>query len=220
MIEIKKLTKYFSLPDSSKLGIFEGLDISISSWQFVAVMWQSGQGKTTLLNILAGIDRDFIWEVHVLWKHLWAMSESEITTFRGKNISYVFQEYNLIDSLTVEENIELVLDINKIKRRYKTDEILTKVGLLSKKKSFPSELSGWEKQRVALARSFIGETSIILADEPTWSLDSKNAIWVMELLRQLWKDTSCTIIMITHSDEVASYAELHYKLIDKKLITQ
>lgn len=218
MIEIKKLTKHFRLPDTSKLEIFGDLNISIASWEFIAVMWQSGQWKTTLLNILAGIDRDYVWEVHVLWKNLLSMSESEITQFRGKNISYVFQEYNLIDSLTVEENIELVLDINTIKRRYSTDEILTKVWLISKKKSYPSQLSGWEKQRVALARSFIGETSIILADEPTWSLDSQNAISVMELLRQLWKDTACTIIMITHSREIAEFAWIRYKLKEKQLI--
>ena len=218
MIQIKWLSKSFILPDNTKLEIFENVDIDITSWEFVAVMWQSGQWKTTLLNILAGLEREYVWSVKILWKRIDTLPEFELTKFRGKHISYVFQEYNLIDSLTVEENIELVLDINKIARRYSTDEILERVGLASKKYSYPTELSGWEKQRVALARSFIGVSDIILADEPTWSLDEKNAQKVMSLLTELWRETRCTIIMITHSREIAEFAWIRYKLKEKQLI--
>lgn len=220
MIEIRALTKSFTLPNDSKLEILESVDLHITSGEFVVVMWQSGQWKTTLLNILAWLERDYIWSITLWGTKIDTMSEFEITQFRGKHISYVFQEYNLIDSLTVEENIELVLDINKIARRFTTDEILERVGLLSKKYSYPTELSGWEKQRVALARSFVGVSDIILADEPTGSLDEKNAQKVMELLTSLWEETACTIVMITHSQEIANYAETQYVLKDKKLIKQ
>ena len=218
MIEIRWLSKSFSLPDKASLEIFQDVDIDIASWEFVAVMWQSGQGKTTLLNILAGLERDYSGDVVILWIHIQTLTESEITQFRGKHMSYVFQEYNLIDSLTVEENIELVLDINKIARRYSTDEILGRVGLSSKKYSYPTELSGWEKQRVALARSFVWVSDIILADEPTGSLDELNAQKVMQILTELWKETHCSIIMITHSEEIASYAHTRYRLSGKQLL--
>ena len=217
MIEIRWLSKSFSLPDEGKLEIFQDVDIYITAWEFVAVMWQSGQGKTTLLNILAGLERGYEWIVKILWTKIDTLSESEMTKFRGKHISYVFQEYNLIDSLTVEENIELVLDINKIVRRYSTDEILKRVGLSSKKYSYPTELSGWEKQRVALARSFVWVSDIILADEPTGSLDELNAQKVMQILTELWKETHCSIIMITHSEVIASYARTRYRLSEKQL---
>jgi len=218
MIEIKQLSKSFRLPDSSQLEIFHDVDMHITSWEFVAVMGQSGQGKTTLLNILSGLEREYQGSVNIWWTDIWVLSESLMTQFRGKHISYVFQEYNLIDSLTVEENIELVLDINKIARRYRSDEILERVGLSSKKYSYPTELSGWEKQRVALARSFVWVSDIILADEPTGSLDEANAQKIMQLLTDLWKETHCTIVMITHSQEIADYAQVCYRLKDKKLL--
>ena len=216
MIEITKLTKRFLLPDNSHLEIFDSMDFTVDSWEFIALMWQSGQGKTTFLNILAWLERDYTWRVQILWNNLQDLDDKEITSFRGKHISYIFQEYNLIESLSVEENIELVLDINHIKRRYESDDILRRVWLLEKKRSYPRELSGWEKQRTAIARSFIGETDIILADEPTGSLDEKNATQVMQLLQELWSDTQCTIIMITHSSEIAQYAQKQYILEHKK----
>ena len=217
MIEITQLTKRFLLPDNSHLEIFDAMDFSVDTWKFIALMGQSGQGKTTFLNILAWLERDYIWKVQILGNDLKNLSDTEITSFRGKHISYIFQEYNLIESLTVEENIELVLDINHIKRRYETDDILARVWLSDKKRRYPTELSGGEKQRTAIARSFIGETDIILADEPTGSLDEKNAMQVMQLLQELWSDTrQCTIIMITHSTEIAQYAQEQYILEHKK----
>ncbi|MCH8518808.1 ABC transporter ATP-binding protein [Candidatus Gracilibacteria bacterium] len=218
MIEIDSLSKHFLLPDTSYLKVFDTMNITIDTGDFVAIMGQSGQGKTTFLNILSGLERNYTGSVKVLGKKLEELSESEITSFRGRHISYVFQDYNLIDSLTVEENIELILDINKLSRRYSIDDILSIVGLSSKKKSYPIELSGGEKQRVALARSFIGRSDIILADEPTGSLDEGNARRVMVLLKQLWKETGCTIIMITHSEDIAYFAESQYILRDRQLI--
>lgn len=218
MIKIDTLTKSFSLPDSSTLTIFQDVNFSVGSWEFVAIMWQSGQGKTTLLNIIAWLEREYSGSVTILWTSLDTLTESDITRFRGKHMSYVFQEYNLIDSLTVQENIELVLDINKITRRFTTDEILERVGLLSKKYSYPTELSGWEKQRVALARSFMWKSDIILADEPTGSLDEKNAQIVMQLFIDLWRETKCSVVMITHAEEIAAFAETHYILREKQIV--
>lgn len=216
MITVEKLSKSYMLPDGEKLEIFRDMDMSIKSWEFVVCMGPSGQGKTTFLNILAGLVSDYSGSVEILGKKLETMSEAEKTAFRGKHIAYVFQEYNLIESLTVEENIELVCDINATQKRYSVDEILEKVWLLSKKYRYPFELSWGEKQRVALARSFISHTDIILADEPTWSLDEVNAKKVMALFHDLWKESGVTLIMITHSPEVASYGSCQYVLSDSR----
>ena len=214
MILIQSLSKYFELPNKEKLLLFENMNLSFETWDFIALMWPSGQWKTTFLNMIAGLESDHAGSIQINEVYLESLSESQRTAFRGKHISYVFQDYNLIDTLTVEENIDLVLDINHTERRYTTDEILIKVGLLAKKKSFPSQLSGGEKQRVALARSFVSVTDIILADEPTGSLDEKNESNIMELFQTLWKESGVTLLMITHSEKVASYAASRYHLQD------
>ena len=214
MIEIYSLTKSFSTPENEILKLFENMNLRFETWDFVALMWPSGQWKTTFLNMLSGLESDYTGSIQIADTKLESLTESQRTAFRGKHISYVFQDYNLIDTLTVEENIDLVLDINHTKRRYSTDEILTKVWLLSKKKSFPNQLSWGEKQRVALARAFVSVTDIILADEPTGSLDEKNEKKVMELFQTLWKESGVTLVMITHSETVASYAANKYILAD------
>jgi putative ABC transport system ATP-binding protein len=217
MITISQLSKVFSSPEWEKIEIFNQLDLSIPAWEFVSIMWPSWRGKTTLLNMISWLDTDYTGNISLFWQSYKDFSPSQITSFRGKNISYIFQDFNLIENLTVEENIDLILDINKTKRRFTTSEILEKVWLLSKKNQYPFLLSGGEKQRVAIARAFVSETKILLADEPTWSLDLKNSHNVMSLLVDLWKNSWVTIIMITHAKEIALYSSIQYELIDFKL---
>lgn len=215
MITVNNLSKSFTDPNGDEMFLFQDMNLNFSTGSFTALMWQSGRGKTTLLNMIAGLESDYLGSIIIDDTMLETLTDREKTLFRGKHMSYVFQEYNLIETLTVGENIDLIIEINKNARRFSTDDILQKVGLLDKKQSYPFVLSWWEKQRVALARSFVSVTDIILADEPTGSLDEKNAQAVMEILRDLWKDTGVTIIMITHSESMASYAEDVYQLEQK-----
>lgn len=217
MIKIEKLSKKFQSTEGQDIEIFRELNLEIKAGEFIAIMGPSWRGKTTLLNMISWLDRDFLWDIKVMGTSLPLLSDREITSFRWGNISYIFQDFNLIDNLSVEENIDLILDINKTKRRFTTDEILKKVGLSSKKHQYPFLLSGWEKQRVAIARAFVSDTKIILADEPTGSLDEKNANNIMNILTDLWKNSWITIIMITHASDVARFSETRYELLDYKL---
>lgn len=211
------MSKKFLSSQWQDVEIFRDLDITIESWEFIAIMWPSGRWKTTLLNMVSWLDRSFSWDIKVMWTLISSLSDKELTAFRWKHISYIFQDFNLIDNLTVEENIDLIIDINKTKRRFTTDQILEKVGLITKKHQYPFLLSGGEKQRVAIARAFVSDTKIILADEPTGSLDEKNANNIMNILTDLWKNSWVTIIMITHASDVAWFSQLRYELVDYTL---
>ncbi len=217
MIQIKNLQKKFS-SDLWDIEIFKNFNLEISSWEFIALIWPSWSGKSTFLNLLSWLDRDYDWELKIDWKNLSDFSDEEITDFRWQNISYIFQNFKLIDNLTVEENIDLILDLNNLERNFETKEILSIVWLESKSKTLSSLLSWWESQRVAIARAFVGKTILMLADEPTWSLDIKNKKIIMDLIIDLHKKTKNTIVMITHDDEVAKIADKVYKMQDYTLI--
>lgn len=212
MISIKNLTKKYTSPDNEEIIIYENLNFEVATWEFISIMWPSGRGKTTLLNMISWLDIDYDWELLVNLIKLKNLSNDERTIFRWVNISYIFQDFNLIENLTVEENIDIVLDINNLKRRYTTSEILEKVWLGEKNKSYPYNLSWWEKQRVAIARAFVGETSVILADEPTGNLDEDNSKKIMDLLSKMQSESEISIVMITHSEEIAGYSQKIYEV--------
>ena len=162
---------------------------------------------------------DFSWEVIIDWKSLKDIKTDEkITKFRWENISFIFQNFNLIDNLTVEENIDLVIDINKIKRNYTTKEIIKLVWLENKLGEYPFNLSWWEKQRVAIARAFVWKSKLLLADEPTWSLDQENTINIISIIKDLNKKTKNTIILITHDPEVSKIGDKIFELKNYNLI--
>lgn len=213
MISIKNLKKIFQVSNEN-IEIFKNLNLEIQSWEFVALVWPSGSGKSTFLNLLSGIDRNFEGILEIEGNDISKLSEDQMTEFRGKNISYIFQNFKLVENLTVWENIDLIVELNKLERNFSTDEILKIVGLSSKKDVYAFHLSGWESQRVAIARAFVGKTSILLADEPTWALDQKNKKIIMELILELHKKIKNTIVMITHDDEVAKLAEKVYRVGD------
>ena len=213
MITIKKLCKYFQIEDE-KLHIFKDLDITIKKWSTNAIIWPSGSWKSTFLNILSGLDTDFEGEVIIGKQDISQFSEQQATEFRGKNISFIFQNFNLFDNLTVKENIDIVLEINDLKRNFSTDEIIELVWLKDKTHSYPFHLSGWEKQRIAIARAFVWNTGLLLADEPTGNLDSINTKKIMDLIIGLNKKTKNTIIMITHDLNIAKLADNIYELKD------
>lgn len=211
MIEIQKLQKYFGVWQN-KVSIFEDTNFSLESWEFIAVIGPSGSWKSTFLNILSGIDREYSGSVKIWGEEISKLSDSKMTNFRGKNISYIFQNFKLIENLTVRENIDLIIDLNKLERNFSTEEILKIVGLEQKIDSYVYTLSGGESQRVAIARAFVWKTKLLLADEPTWALDSANKKIVMDLIVTLQKQIGNTIVLITHDDEVANLADKVYRV--------
>lgn len=213
MITIKNLSKHFQIEDET-LHIFKDLSINIKKGSTNAIIGPSGSGKSTFLNLLAWLDTSYEWDIIIAKQNIRDLSEQQRTQFRGKNISFIFQNFNLFDNLTVEENIDIVLEINGLERNFSTKEIIELVWLKEKTNSYPFHLSGWEKQRIAVARAFVWNTGVLLADEPTGNLDSINTKKIMDLIINLNKKTKNTIIMITHDLNIAKLADNTYELKD------
>jgi len=211
MIQIKEITKNFT-SNWSKIDIFKKLELEIETWDFISIIWTSWSWKTTFLNMLSWIDNDYKWKIIMDWINFSNLNDAEKTKFRWKHISYIFQNFRLVDNLTVKENVDLIVELNNLERNYKTDDILKIVWLYDKKDTYVFNLSWWESQRVAIARAFVWKTKLLLADEPTWSLDVLNKKIIMELIIKLHDDIKNTIIMITHDDEIAKLASKVYKI--------
>lgn len=219
MIKINKLNKIF-WKNKEKVEIFLDMSIEINSWDFISIIGPSGSWKSTFLNMLSGIDTDYSWNIEIFWTQYNNMSEDEITLFRWKNISYIFQNFKLIDNLTLRENIDLIIELNWLERNFSTDEILDIVGLKNKSENYVFNLSGGERQRVAIARAFVWKTKLLLADEPTGSLDQRNKKIIIDLIEKLHKKTKNTIILITHDTEVANKSDTVYEMKDYNLVTK
>ena len=211
MITLRRLSKSYTSRDET-ITLFTNLDWSIDTGSFVALMGASGAGKSTLLSLIAGTIVPDRGSIHLDDTDITELTVDAMIEYRGTHIGFIFQAFELMPNLTVEENIDLVLDISHAKRRYTTSEILDKVGLAGKERRFPSELSGGEQQRVAIARAFVSEVAYLLADEPTGNLDEGNATKIMELIDTLHQETKNTIIMITHDQNIASRADRIYRL--------
>ena len=218
MINIQKLGKKYPNENGTDTIIYQDMDLQIEDGKFISVLGKSGTGKTTLLNLLSGLDDFQSWSLEIGDNKLEKMSDAEKTEFRAKHISFIFQQFNLVENLTVEENIDLIIELNKIERIYETKELLEIVGLGGKLDAYPYNLSGWEQQRVAVARAFVWKTSLLLADEPTGNLDEANSEIVMNLIKKLHKDTGNTIIMITHDLEIAKMADSSFFLEENILV--
>lgn len=198
MIQLHNIAKSYT-SRGEVVELFTDLSWQVNEGAWVALMGASGAGKSTLLSMIAGIITPDTGRI-ILSNNtdITTLTPDERTVFRGQNIAFIFQAFELIPNLTVSENIDLVLDISHAPRRYETDEILEKVGLAGKGKRYPNELSGGEQQRVAIARAFVSRVPYLFADEPTGNLDERNAERIMELIRALHEETGNTIIMITH----------------------
>lgn len=216
MIYLKNITKTYNWEHTSN-EIYKDLNFEVEKWDFIAIVWKSGSWKTSLLNIIAWLTDFDSGDVIIGEKQYSQMTSNEKTKFRWKHMSFIFQQFHLIPNLTVLENIELTLDINKITPRFSVDEILDKVWLWNKKTNYPFELSWGEQQRVAIARAFIWKTEILLVDEPTWNLDEKNAQNIMNLLKKLHIEARNTIILITHDMWITQFADKTYVLQDNTL---
>lgn len=196
------------------------VSLEIGQGEFVAIMGPSGCGKSTLLNILGTLDTPTSGKYFVHGKELTGMSESRLGNFRKKNIGFVFQSFNLIDELTVFENVELplvYLGMRKAERARKVMQMLERMNMAHRARHFPQQLSGGQQQRVAIARAVVTDCPLLLADEPTGNLDSANGLEVMSLLRRL-NEQGTTIIMVTHSERDAGYAHRVIHLLDGRVV--
>ncbi len=221
MIQIKQVTKSFRTEEVETLAL-NNIDLHIKEGEFTAIMGPSGCGKSTLLNIIGLLDSPTEGGYQFNGKEVGRSKERERTKIRKGNIGFVFQSFNLIDELTVFENVELpliYLKVSKKERKAKVATVLERMKIAHRDSHFPNQLSGGQQQRVAIARAVITNPKLILADEPTGNLDSKNGIEVMNLLTELNQEGT-TIVMVTHSDRDANYAHRVINLFDGQIVTE
>ena len=219
MIKLENISKIFHSEEFDTVAL-GGVNLEVKEGEFVAVMGPSGCGKSTLLNILGLIDTPTEGTYMLNGKDVSQLAESERTDIRKGFMGFVFQSFNLIDELNVNENTELPLlytGVPSKERKERTLEVLRRLNMSQRGKHFPSQLSGGQQQRVAIARAIIGKPKLILADEPTGNLDSKNGLEVMELLSQL-NSEGTTIVMVTHSQHDATYANRIINLFDGHVV--
>jgi bacitracin transport system ATP-binding protein len=207
----------------NKQEVLRGIELNIGRGEFVSIMGASGSGKTTLLNVLSSIDKVSQGTILIDGKEITSMKEKQLAEFRKYHLGFIFQEYNLLDTLTVKENILLPLSISKISRRA-ADETFKKVadelGIYDIKDKYPNQISGGQKQRTSAARAFIHVPSIIFADEPTGALDSKSASDLLNKMSDLNQKRKATIVMVTHDPVAASYCSRVIFIKDGAIYTQ
>ncbi|MBP5500705.1 MAG: ABC transporter ATP-binding protein [Bacteroidales bacterium] len=221
MIKIENLTKIFRTEEVETVAL-DGVSLSVEQGEFVAIMGPSGCGKSTLLNIMGLLDNPTSGSYVLDGEEVGHLKESQRTSVRKGKIGFVFQSFNLIDELNVEENIELPLKyigVPQKERRERVVEILRRLELSHRAKHYPQQLSGGQQQRVAIARAVVMNPKLILADEPTGNLDSKNGLEVMQLLTQL-NNEGTTIVMVTHSQRDAGFAQRIINLLDGQIVPE
>ncbi len=221
MINISKLGKVFRTEEIETQAL-EDINLKVAKGEFVAVMGPSGCGKSTLLNIIGLLDNPTSGSYLLFGEEVAGLRESQRTKFRKGKIGFVFQSFNLIDELTVEQNVELPLSYLGLparERRRRVEEMLKRVQMSHRRKHTPAQLSGGQQQRVAVARALVTDPELILADEPTGNLDSRHGIEVMELLTEL-NHQGTTIVMVTHSERDASYAHRVVNLFDGHIVSE
>lgn len=220
IIQIIGLTRSIVTP-THKVEILRGIDLSIPQGQFVAIMGPSGSGKSTLLGLLAGLDNATSGQILLDGVDITGLSEDQMAEVRGRKIGFVFQSFQLIPTLTAEENVLLPAELAgagpEVTKRAK--ELLTRVGLADRLDHYPVQLSGGEQQRVALARAFITKPPILYADEPTGNLDGKNGAQVLELLLEMNQREGATLVMVTHDPELAKHANRIITLRDGLVVS-
>ena len=218
ILRVENLSKVYGKGDSKVVAI-ENISFSVQKGEFVAIVGASGSGKSTLLHLIGGVDRPTFGKVFIDGKDIYQMNDDNLAIFRRRQVGLIYQFYNLIPILNVEENITLPCDLDGKKvNRQKLNELLKTLGLEERKNHLPNELSGGQQQRVAIGRALINSPSIILADEPTGNLDSKAGEKIVNLLKKSNKEYNQTIIMITHNIEIAKIADRIIKIEDGKII--
>jgi putative ABC transport system ATP-binding protein len=215
-LEVRKVYKQ----GENEITALAGISLDIVKGSFAVIMGPSGSGKSTLLHLIGGLDRPSSGELLVDGRLIGQMADDRVTLFRRNKIGFVFQFFNLLPTLTALENVALPLVLDgrsKFEAEQRAQALLNKVGLEERKKHLPEELSGGEIQRVAMARALAFDPPILLADEPTGNLDSKNGTAILAMLRQVSKEDGCTVVMVTHSEEAAGYGDRKIYLRDGRI---
>ena len=219
MIEISGLIKTLH-GGGHKVEILKSIDLTIPTGQFIAITGHSGSGKTTLLSLIAGLDAPTDGKINIDGQDITKLNEDELALLRGNRFGFIFQNFHLIPTLTALENVVLSLELNNTPgATKKSEDLLSKVGLGDRLNHYPAQLSGGEQQRLSIARAFVNEPNIILADEPTGNLDSKNSDHIMNLIQELHQIKQATIILVTHELQVANQSQRILTLEDGKIIS-
>jgi putative ABC transport system ATP-binding protein len=209
MIQLENVEKYYGVHK-----VLKGIHLQIRSGEFVSIMGTSGSGKSTLLNLIGGMDKPENGRVVIDGDNIAAYTDEKLTLYRRLRVGFIFQFFNLLPNITVSENISMPLLLRGGKDEAKVRTYIQRLGLDGKANAYPYELSGGEQQRVAIARALIHDPDIILADEPTGSLDSETGMMIMESIRQITNGTGKTVVLVTHESHIAEYAQRTMKMKD------
>ena len=220
ILRVENLTKIYG-KDSTKVIALDDVSFSVEKGEFVAIVGASGSGKSTLLHLIGGVDRPTKGKVFIDGKDIFSFNDDKLAIFRRRQIGLIYQFYNLIPILNVEENITLPLKLdNRNIDKQRLDELIKVLGLEKRRNHLPNELSGGQQQRTSIGRALITNPTIILADEPTGNLDSKSSDEIVALLKKTNKELKQTIIMITHNMEIAKIADRIIKIEDGKIVEE
>ena len=218
LLRVEHLTKIYG-KDQNEIRALDDVSLSVEKGEFVAILGASGSGKSTLLHLIGGVDRPSGGKVFINDTDIFSLSDDKLAIFRRRQVGIIYQFYNLIPILNVEENIALPLELDeRTVDEKEMEDMLKRLGLLERRKHLPNELSGGQQQRTSIGRALITRPSLILADEPTGNLDTKAGNEIMELLKKSNRDFNQTIIMITHNMELAKAADRIIRIEDGKLI--
>jgi putative ABC transport system ATP-binding protein len=219
IIEVKHVKKVYRM-GSERICAVDDVSFDILKGEFCCLLGTSGSGKSTLLNLMAGIEKLTSGQIVIKGKNIHKMNENNLARFRQNFLGFVFQSYNLLNSMTALENVEFPLVFKKVpvkKRKKAAKDMLVKVGLGTRLKHKPKQMSGGQQQRVGIARAFVAKPEIVFADEPTGNLDTKTTMEVMDLIKQMARDNHQTIVMVTHDKRLAGYADKIIHILDGKI---
>ncbi|MCI7795365.1 MAG: ABC transporter ATP-binding protein [Lachnospiraceae bacterium] len=205
----------------TKVHALDGVDLEIYRGEFCAITGPSGSGKSTLLNMLAGLEHPSKGEIVIAGKHIEKLNEKQLVTFRRERVGFIFQSYNLIGTMNAVENVALPLSfrgMKKSERLKRASQYLKMVGLEKQMRHMPNQMSGGQQQRVGIARALAVNPQIIFADEPTGNLDSKTTMEVLKLMQKIVRERNQTLVMVTHDNNLATYADRIFKIIDGKIV--
>lgn len=220
MIEVKNLYKIYKVGET-KVYALNGVDFTIYKGEFCAIVGPSGSGKSTLLNMLAGLEKPTKGEIKIANTHIENMTENQLVAFRRKKVGFIFQSYNLLQTMNAVENVALPLafrGISKKERNATARKYIKLVGLEKQQNHMANEMSGGQQQRVGIARALAVNPQIIFADEPTGNLDTKTTMEVLTLMRKIVREQNQTLIMVTHDNHIASFADRQFHIVDGKIL--
>ena len=220
VIRVKGLYKVYRVGET-KVYALNGVDFEVERGQFVAIVGASGSGKSTLLNMLAGLEKPTKGQIEVAGRHIEKLTERQLVAFRREKVGFIFQSYNLLNTMNAVENVALPLAFRGIPKKQRLTiarKYLKLVGVDKQEKHMPNQMSGGQQQRVGIARALVVKPQIIFADEPTGNLDSKTTMEVLKLMQQIVREQNQTLVMVTHDDHLASFADRRIRIMDGEIV--